>query len=151
MLINLKEINNLFCKNIYNKFVNDIYGINSAFCKDKITENYLLSKITSLYESTIIKGIVEDVDIDSKKLQPINISYVTNNITNIGRTQHYKHTQTISSTIWVIFHNLGFNPVVTAYNSSGDEIEGTTEILAENASIKIIFNHPQTGIAECSP
>ena len=36
----------------------------------------------------------------------------------------YTHTQSAASAQWVITHNLGFKPNVTAFDSAGDIVEG---------------------------
>lgn len=36
----------------------------------------------------------------------------------------YTHTQSATSAQWVITHNLGFKPNVTAFDSAGDIVEG---------------------------
>lgn len=36
----------------------------------------------------------------------------------------YTHTQSAASAQWVVVHNLGFKPNVTAFDSAGDIVEG---------------------------
>lgn len=145
MLVNLKNMKSTFNKNVYNRFVANKYGINTSYCEDKITRNYLFKELTTLYNDATT---ISDLDLSSYN---IPIVKVTNIINIINNSAHYTHNQKTLSSTWFINHNLGHNPVIVAYDLNGDEIVGTTHIVVEGKSLNLLFNHPQAGIAECSP
>lgn len=135
-----------FNKNVYNRFVANKYGINTPYCEDKITRNYLFKELTTLYNDVTT---ISDIDLSSYSIPVVKVTNITNIINN--NTAHYTHNQATLSSTWIINHNLGFNPVVVAYDLNGNEIEGTTFISIEGKTLNLLFNHPQAGIAECSP
>jgi hypothetical protein len=140
MLIQLKEIRNIFNKNVYNKFTSDKYGINTSYCDNKIIENALLIYFIGIYEK--ITGINT---IDMANLQPIIVNYITNNITSAASA--YKHTQPFDALVWNVTHNLGFKPsepLVTDEN--GNNLEGIV-VNADIYNSTITFSHPQKGFA----
>ncbi len=49
---------------------------------------------------------------------------VVNIVRNIGLDKNYEHTQSVSSTTWVIVHNLGKRPAVSVVDSEGRECYG---------------------------
>lgn len=58
----------------------------------------------------------------------------------------YTHTQSSSSAIWTINHNLGFNPVAVVLDSAGTQCEGSITYPTVNQMV-ITFTGAFTGIA----
>lgn len=145
MLINLKNIKSTFNKNVYNKFISSKYGINTSYCNNKINRNFLFKELTTIYNDS---NTISDIDLSNYNIPILNVTNITNIINN---TNHYTHHQDTLSSTWFINHSLGYNPVVTAYDLNGNEIVGTTFIVIEGKILNLLFNHPQAGIAECSP
>lgn len=58
----------------------------------------------------------------------------------------YTHTQGTASTLWVINHNLGYKPAVTALDSYGSEIEGDTQHIS-TSQCTITFAYSVSGTA----
>lgn len=56
------------------------------------------------------------------------------------------HDQGISSSTWVIQHNLGRFPSVTVIDSTGDEVEGDVKFIDANL-IHLVFSAPFAGKA----
>lgn len=63
-------------------------------------------------------------------------------------TNGYNHTQSVPSTVWTITHSLGYKPVVQAWNSSDDVINGTIHHVSIN-QVTILFSSGQSGGARC--
>jgi hypothetical protein len=68
-----------------------------------------------------------------------------------GETQviSYSHTQNTVSLTWVISHNLGFYPNITAFNSADMNIEGTVDHTDSN-SLSVTFSVATSGYAHLS-
>lgn len=66
-----------------------------------------------------------------------------------GPTLAYVHTQNLSSTEWVINHNLGIYPQVTVQDSAGTTVEGSIEYLDSN-NLVLSFGYPFSGVAYLS-
>lgn len=61
----------------------------------------------------------------------------------------YEHVQSTASAEWIINHNLGYRPAVTALNAGGVEMIG--ELIHINVNqARIYFDQPLTGMAVCS-
>jgi hypothetical protein len=58
----------------------------------------------------------------------------------------YTHTQAVSSAIWTINHNLGFNPVAVVLDSGGTQCEGSITYPTVNQMV-ITFTGAFTGVA----
>jgi len=58
----------------------------------------------------------------------------------------YTHTQSVSSAIWTINHNLDFNPVVVVLDSAGTQCEGAISYPTINQMV-ITFTGAFTGVA----
>ena len=58
----------------------------------------------------------------------------------------YVHTQSISSTDWVITHNMGKFPSVVCFDSANDEIEGQL-IYSSPSQVTIHFSSATGGVA----
>ena len=72
----------------------------------------------------------------------------TNKYFTVGRVS-YIHTQGVSSSTWVINHNLGFNPNLTVQDSAGTIYEG--EITYTNlVSLTVTFSSAFSGKAYLS-
>ncbi len=61
----------------------------------------------------------------------------------------YVHTQTNAATVWDITHNLNMSPNVRTEDLTGQDIEGTVEIINNN-QIKIYFSQAVSGKAYLS-
>lgn len=61
----------------------------------------------------------------------------------------YSHTQSATSTTWVIAHNLDFYPNVTVFNSSGEMVEGTVTHTSPS-TLTITFSSAISGKAYLS-
>ena len=72
----------------------------------------------------------------------VNLKITTNN-------DNYTHIQTTSSTLWVINHNLGYNPVVLSQDPNQINIEGTITYLSLN-TLTIQFSRSISGTAYLS-
>lgn len=66
-----------------------------------------------------------------------------------GSGSSYFHTQGVPSNVWTIPHNLGFYPNVSAFDTQGDEIEGTQAYAGVN-TVTITFSVPISGTAVLS-
>jgi hypothetical protein len=58
----------------------------------------------------------------------------------------YTHTQAVSSAVWTINHNLGFNPVAVVLDSGGTQCEGSITYPTVNQMV-ITFTGAFTGVA----
>jgi hypothetical protein len=58
----------------------------------------------------------------------------------------YTHTQAVSSAVWTINHNLGFNPVAVVLDSGGTQCEGSVTYPTVNQMV-ITFTGAFTGVA----
>lgn len=77
---------------------------------------------------------------------------VLNRNSNVGSNSNggdlnYKHIQNISSEAWVIKHNLGKRPVVSTYDTDGNEIEGIVKHVDVNNLI-VYFSISFPGTAD---
>lgn len=63
--------------------------------------------------------------------------------------EHYTHTQTVSSNVWVVQHNLGKNPAVSITDTGGNEVEGDVLYVNTN-SLTLSFSAPFSGKAYCN-
>lgn len=61
----------------------------------------------------------------------------------------YTHNQTSPQLVWVVNHNLGFNPAVTTLDTAGSVIEADFDYLNSN-SLEITFTTATSGIAYLS-
>lgn len=64
-------------------------------------------------------------------------------------SQAYTFTQAVASTVWVIDHNLPFQPNVTATDTADDQIEGTV-VYTSPTRVTITFSAPTAGTAYLS-
>jgi len=62
---------------------------------------------------------------------------------------NYVHTQNVSSNTWVISHNLGYNPSVTALDSAGTQVEGDVVWTSLN-QLTVTFSAAFGGVAYLS-
>lgn len=63
----------------------------------------------------------------------------------------YQHTQSISSAVWTVNHNLGGKPSsIMILNTGGQEIEADIIHTSDNQFV-ITFTTPQTGLVRVSP
>jgi hypothetical protein len=58
----------------------------------------------------------------------------------------YTHTQAVSSAVWTINHNLGFNPIAVVLDSGGTQCEGSVTYPTVNRMV-ITFTGAFTGVA----
>jgi hypothetical protein len=58
----------------------------------------------------------------------------------------YTHTQAVSSAVWTINHNLGFNPIAVVLDSGGTQCEGSVTYPTVNQMV-ITFTGAFTGVA----
>lgn len=58
----------------------------------------------------------------------------------------YTHTQSVSSAVWTINHNLGFKPTAVVLDSAGTNCEGSFSYPSNNQMV-ITFNSAFTGTA----
>lgn len=58
----------------------------------------------------------------------------------------YVHNQLIPATVWSITHNLGYNPIVEIFDSTGDMIIADVEHISMNVAT-VTFASPATGTA----
>jgi hypothetical protein len=56
----------------------------------------------------------------------------------------YHHVQDLSSTVWQISHNLGFNPSITIHDEDENVIIGAIEYVDEN-TVNLLFNTAVAG------
>lgn len=63
--------------------------------------------------------------------------------------KYYPHDQPSAATVWNIHHNLGKNPAITCFDSTGRLIVGRVDHMDANYSI-VTFNHAQSGRADCN-
>ncbi len=61
----------------------------------------------------------------------------------------YHHVQDLSSTVWQISHNLGFNPSITIHDEDENVIIGAIEYVDEN-TVNLLFNTAVAGNAHLS-
>lgn len=62
---------------------------------------------------------------------------------------HYRHTQSVAATVWIIEHNLGYRPAVTITDSAGTLNVGDVRHLDAN-TVRAEFINAFGGYAECS-
>jgi hypothetical protein len=146
MLINIKKSRASFAKNVFNKSISKKYGINTPYCEDNIIEGKLIGDLLYYYDDAGANS-VDKIDVNNL-LKGVTINY--NVYQTGGQTNHYTHVQSTMAATWLVTHNLGFNPVVAVYDSTGNLVETSIQIDIPNVSLRILLNQAITGIAECS-
>lgn len=63
-----------------------------------------------------------------------------------GSSAGYVHTQTISSSIWTVNHNLGFKPAISVHSMGGVEVLASV-VHTSNNQVIISFENDFTGYA----
>lgn len=66
-----------------------------------------------------------------------------------GRGGSYVHEQSVASDTWIIPHNLGYFPAVTAIDQNGSTLIGSVEHVSVYEA-RVIFTSPFAGTAYCS-
>ena len=66
-----------------------------------------------------------------------------------GASMAYEHVQLPPLVTWVINHNLGFKPTVTAYTVGGMMMWANVQHW-DNNQARILFDRPTSGYAVCS-
>jgi hypothetical protein len=121
-----------------------------------LTDPYLIGMRYELsaWQSSEDFSTISQLKIAYKDWMPISIDtcddlcYINiNNITNIGVAKQYNIT--VASTVWVLNHNLGFNPNITTTDNNGQEIFGSVTYVNQN-TISVTFSSPVTGWAYLS-
>lgn len=110
-----------------------------GFRKIKVTGQSDVDALVAQDDLTIVAG--SNVSITSDPTgRSITIS------SSGGTPPRYEHTQSISSNVWTVNHNLGFYPTVHIYSSGRVEVEADYFHTSVNQTV-INFNTAQTGIA----
>ena len=65
---------------------------------------------------------------------------------NLDSDKYYEHTQSVSSDLWTINHNMSKVPAVTIFDDSGNNVEGQITVVDSN-NITIGFNTAFSGVA----
>lgn len=127
----------------------DVSNISSTTLRTLVIpdEDVDLSKVnTSIQKDGSIPFIAPQKGVDAVNLDEL----VTLSQLNSQGTNNYTHVQSISSTTWLITHNLGKYPSgVMVVDSAGSEVSGLVTMINTN-EIKIEFNAPFTGKAYIS-
>jgi hypothetical protein len=89
--------------------------------------------------SVIVAPVVPIVEITAPGPQGPAGAFVPSDIA-------YTHTQSVSSAVWTINHNLGFNPIAIAFDSAGTQCEGSVSYPTTNQMV-ITFTGAFTGVA----
>jgi hypothetical protein len=121
------------------------YGIKTPYCDNEITNNKLIGDLLYYFDNLGINR-VDNIDIENI-FKNLTINF---NITNNYESSHYTHVQSVPSVVWIVTHNLGFNPVVAVYDPDGHQVDVGVEITIPNVSLKLFLNNAIMGIAECS-
>jgi hypothetical protein len=96
-------------------------------------------------EDILVIDITPDELVVDTDFLPIALTLDLNSAPSASVPQ-YRHNQTVASSIWTINHNLGYNPVVQAYNSGSQEIVGDIIHISTN-QVVINFDIVVTGFA----
>jgi hypothetical protein len=75
--------------------------------------------VSGFYPETNVDPLYPVIDVDFLPAVPQRVQSF-----QVIPLVSYTHTQSATSAQWVITHNLGFKPNVTAFDSAGDIVEG---------------------------
>ena len=75
--------------------------------------------MSNFYPETNVDPLYPVIDVDFLPAVPQRVQSA-----QIIPLVSYTHTQSAAASQWVITHNLGFKPSVTAFDSAGDIVEG---------------------------
>lgn len=129
----------------YNDTLDLIYTIGSFNLKTLQSLRYSEVRGFEIYDSNgllVVDYLPDQAGNEGKFLS-------TDGTNAIWVNKSYTHEQNISSTEWIVNHNLGFKPNVRIVNSAGDNIETVIEDIDDN-NLKIFFNNANGGKAFCS-
>lgn len=129
----LRELKREFADMVYQKYLAEVYHLTACppdYSEDRIEEIRLLT-------SWIPSGVKcphkkEEIHAAKAPAQPLTI------VNTVADTLVMEWVQSNPAGTWVITHNLGYNPVVAAYNTYGDPVPGSVVYLDSN-NLQIIF------------
>lgn len=128
------------------------YGI-APCCKttdfDLIYMRYELAK----WQSSGDYSSLSEIKSNYKRWMPVQLCaddmcYININVNDFEKVAKSYHISPAQS-VWLITHDLGFNPNVTTTNDAGEEIVGLVEYLSDN-TLQITFSEAVSGWAYLS-
>lgn len=163
---NPKKIYSQYSQNIYSDFMSRKYGLQTCqplkdfttatIRKDmldwQLKKNLYCQKTVGFGDGTVVipsNNVVEIPVGDLTSYIQVNIDGCIVNLKITTNSDNYTHVQSSSSSLWVINHNLGYNPVVAAQDSNEVNIEGTITYLSLN-TLTIQFSKSVSGTAYLS-
>jgi hypothetical protein len=163
---NPKKIYSQYSQNIYKDFMSRKYGLDicnplkdftTASIRKEILDwqlkkNIYCQKTVGFGDGTVVIPSNNFVEIpvgDLTSYIQVNIDGCIVNLKITTNNDNYTHIQTTSSSLWVINHNLGYNPVVLSQDPNQINIEGTITYLSLN-TLTIQFSKSISGTAYLS-
>lgn len=163
---NPKKIYSQYSQNIYKDYMSRKYGLDlcnpvkdftTASIRKEILDwqlkkNLYCQKTVGFGDGTVVipsNNVVEIPVGDLTSYIQVNIDGCIVNLKVTTNNDNYTHIQTTSSSLWVINHNLGYNPVVAAQDPNDVNIEGTITYLSLN-TLTIQFSRSISGTAYLS-
>lgn len=163
---NPKKIYSQYSENVYSDFMSRKYGLQTCTpLKDfttasirkeildwQLKKNLYCQKTVGFGDGTVVipsNNVVEIPVGDLTSYIQVNIDGCIVNLKVTTNNDNYTHTQSTSSSLWVINHNLGYNPIVAAQDPNGVNIEGTITYLSLN-TLTIQFSRSISGTAYLS-
>jgi hypothetical protein len=139
-----------FIKRVYNKYVNDAYGVKSpglGYDIDEMEQLKLsLDLIKSKYKCEVCTDLIEiDYLPEASKANITNVY----NICQIGSGNTFVFNQTFASSLWTVTHNLNYYPNVRTEDHIGNDIEGLVTYISAN-ELTITFSTDFIGKAYLS-
>lgn len=111
-----------------------------------------MSDVVILREISVVH-LVENAPDDPTVIQmpTPGVEIFTSGVIISSSAAVYQHTQSISSDVWTVNHNLGAKPSsIMILNTGGREIEADIIHTSDNQFV-ITFSTPQTGLVRVSP
>lgn len=127
-------------------------------CKRQIEKQENLTGLTVFGKCIITEGCLGKLYTLSRNIdnnREIFPSTVGGLIDYTPRKAFFNYNQTLLSPIWTILHNLSTSPAVSVYVADIDgnlnqlDPEEFNIVIINKNTLKIIFNHPVTGTAQC--
>lgn len=131
---NVRDIQCSIADSIYQEYQKELYGLNachSDYDEGQMEEWKLLVDLKKSKVTCPKKTSKLDAAGQASKILPVTHAYASVFVMTF--------VQSNPAGIWLIQHNLGYNPIAEAYNSEGTPIPGSIKYLDKN-SLQITFN-----------
>lgn len=145
-----------FVKEIYSKHLFNSYGIKcgdgyTTSISDPLEKLLNIRLLTSGYNPAFLAMLqLPDATLNVVSKAPdqviINKTFITNKISS--GSSSFEFTQNVPSTVWIITHNLGFNPAgILVLDAFGNQVEAIPTYTKNNTTLRLEFSSPVSGTA----